>query len=90
MLTNINPLWIAIPASLDVCGSSLTFMALTMVPVSVSQMMRGIIVPITAFMSMCFLGRKQYRHHWTAIVLIVIGVFLVGYVAMTSPKASDV
>jgi len=33
--TNINPLLIAIPASCDFCGSSLMFVALTMVPASV-------------------------------------------------------
>jgi len=57
-LTNINPLWIAIPASCDFCGSTLMFVALTMTPASVYQMMRGIIVVITALMSICFLGRK--------------------------------
>jgi len=90
MLTNINPIWLAIPASCDFCGSTLMFVALTMCPSSVYQMMRGSIVVITAFFSMCFLGRKQYRHHWTAIVLIVLGVFVVGYVSMTSPKAGDI
>jgi len=58
MLTNINPLWLAIPASCDVCGSTLMFVALTMCPSSVYQMMRGSIVVITALFSMCFLGRK--------------------------------
>jgi len=57
-LTNINPLWLAIPATCDFCGSSLMFVALTMTPASVYQMMRGIIVVITALMSICFLGRK--------------------------------
>ena len=33
--TNINPLWLAIPASCDVCGSSLMFIALTMTSPSV-------------------------------------------------------
>jgi hypothetical protein len=33
--TNINPLLLAIPASCDVCGTSLMFVALTMVPASV-------------------------------------------------------
>jgi hypothetical protein len=33
--TNINPMLIAIPASCDFCGSSLMFVALTMVPASV-------------------------------------------------------
>jgi len=58
MPTNINPLLIAIPASCDFMGSSLMFVALTMVPASVYQMMRGIIVVITALFSMAFLGRK--------------------------------
>jgi len=58
MPTNINPMLIAIPASCDFMGSSLMFVALTMVPASVYQMMRGIIVVITALFSMEFLGRK--------------------------------
>jgi uncharacterized membrane protein len=45
-------------------------------------MMRGIIVVITAMLAMTFLGRKQYRHHWTGIILIVSGVFIVGIVAV--------
>jgi drug/metabolite transporter (DMT)-like permease len=65
------------------------FIALTMCPASVYQMMRGSIVVITALMSMAFLGRKQYRHHWTGIVLIVLGVVLVGLVSTFSPKAGD-
>ena len=60
------------------------FVALTMCPASVYQMMRGIIVVITALMSICFLGRKQFRHHWTGIVLILVGVFSVGYVSVRS------
>lgn len=90
MKTNINPLLLAIPASCDVCGTTLMYLALVMVPASVYQMMRGLIVVITALMSIVFLGRKQYRHHWTAIVLIIIGVFWVGYVSVAaSAKNSD-
>lgn len=33
--TNINPLWLAIPASCDFCGSSLMMISLVMVPASV-------------------------------------------------------
>ena len=88
MPTNINPLLIAIPASCDFCGSSLMFVALTMVPASVYQMMRGIIVVITALFSVCFLGRKQYRHHWVAIIFIVSGVAEVGVVTIASGTAS--
>jgi drug/metabolite transporter (DMT)-like permease len=88
MKTNINPLLLAIPASCDVCGSTLMFVALVMVPPSVYQMMRGLIVVITALMSIIFLKRKQYRHHWTGIVLIITGVFLVGYVSIKAEGSS--
>jgi len=40
------------------------------------------IVPICAFFSICFLGKKQYRHHWVAIVMIVGGIAFVGWVSI--------
>ena len=58
------------------------FIALTMVDASVYQMMRGIIVVITALLAWIFLGKKQYRHHWTGVVFILGGVAWVGYVAI--------
>ncbi len=79
----------AIPASCDVMGSTLMFVALTMVPASVYQMMRGLIVVITALMSIIFLGKKQYRHHWTGVGLILTGVFLVGFVSVSGGSGSE-
>jgi len=58
--------------------------SLTMVPASVYQMMRGMIVVITAFMSVVFLKRKQYRHHWLGVAMIFAGVAEVGYVAIAA------
>ena len=55
---NCNPLLLAIPATCDFCGSTLMFIALTMVDASVYQMMRGIIVVICAIFSVIFLGAK--------------------------------
>jgi len=89
MKTNINPIWLAIPATCDVCGSTLMLVALTMVAPSVYQMMRGLIVVITALLSIIFLGRKQYRHHWTGVALIITGVFVVGYVSVAGSTGSD-
>ena len=63
-------------------GSSLMFVALTMVDASIYQMMRGIIVVITALLAVIFLGRKQYRHHVVSLIMIVVGVAEVGYVAI--------
>jgi drug/metabolite transporter (DMT)-like permease len=79
---NASPLLLAVPASCDFCGSTLMFIALTMVPASVYQMMRGIITVITALLSIIFLKRKQYRHHWVGIACIIIGVAEVGYIAI--------
>jgi len=76
--TNINPLLLAIPACCDIIGSTLTFIALTLCAASVYQMMRGTIVIICAAMSMIFLKKKQYLHHFLSLGTIFIGVFMVG------------
>jgi len=65
------------------------FVSLTMVPASVYQMMRGMIVVITAIFSVVFLKRKQYRHHWLGVVLIVMALIEVGYVAIAGGSSDD-
>ena len=82
----MNPLLIAIPACFDICGSTFMFIALTMCAASVYQMMRGVIVVITAFMALVFLGRKQYAHHWISLSTIVLGVFIVGFVSIMASQ----
>ena len=82
--TSINPLLLAIPATFDICGSTLMFVALTQCAASIYQMMRGIIVLITAIMSILFLGNKQYCHHWSSLFVIVGGVAVVGLVGVIS------
>ena len=46
-------------------------------------MMRGLIVLVTAAMSMIFLGKKQYRHHYLSLLTIVLGIVLVGYASLS-------
>jgi len=46
-------------------------------------MMRGLIVFVTAGMSMIFLGKKQYRHHFISLLIIVIGIALVGIASLS-------
>jgi drug/metabolite transporter (DMT)-like permease len=87
MKTKINPFLLLIPASFDICGSTLMFVALTQCAASVYQMMRGIIVVITAAMSILFLGAKQYTHHWIALFMIVAGVAIVGITSVAYGKA---
>jgi drug/metabolite transporter (DMT)-like permease len=52
-------------------------------------MMRGSIVIITAALSMVFLGRKQYLHHWVSMIMIMIGLAAVGYIGVTFTKGED-
>lgn len=84
--TNINPLLLAIPASFDCIASTLMNIALTMVVASVYQMLRGLIIVITAIMSVIFLRRKLYRHHWSSMSVIFIGVFMVGLAKFLDPE----
>lgn len=65
------------------------FVALTQCAASVYQMMRGIIVVITAGMSILFLGAKQYVHHWISLMMIVAGVAIVGIVSVAMGKKDD-
>jgi len=74
----VTPWIILIPAMCDLVGSTLTFLALTMMAGSVYQMVRGAIVFITALFSILFLKSKLYRHHVTSLVVVFIGIFLVG------------
>jgi drug/metabolite transporter (DMT)-like permease len=76
--TNINPVILAIPAACDFTGSTLMNFALILCPASIYQMMRGFVVIVVAVMSVVFLKRKQYRHHWTSLAVLFTGVFLVG------------
>ena len=86
---NPNPLIMAIPATCDFAGSTLMFIALTMVPASVYQMMRGFINVVTPFLSIIFLKRKQYCHHWVGVIFIVMGVAEVGWVSLKYASSDD-
>jgi drug/metabolite transporter (DMT)-like permease len=84
--TNINVCLLAIPASFDVLASSLMFLALTMIPASIYQMMRGLIVFVAAILSIIFLKRRFHRHHWTSLALVVGGVAIVGASPILFPE----
>lgn len=86
---NPSPFLLAIPASCDFAGSTLMFIALTMVPASVYQMMRGFINVVTPLLSIIFLKKKQYIHHWVAIICIVLGVAEVGWVAIAFEDSEE-
>jgi len=55
---NPSPFLLAIPAACDFTGTTLMFIALTMVPASVYQMMRGFVNVVTPLFSIIFLKKK--------------------------------
>ena len=67
---------------MDFCGSTITFIALGLVPASVYQMMKGFIVVITCLFSFIFLRKPYFRHHWLGVVLVTGGIILVGVAAI--------
>ena len=87
--TEINEFLIAIPATFDCIGSSLMFIALTIIAASIYQMMRGFLIFIVASFSIVFLNRKLYRHHWTSLALIFLGLVLVGLSNILYPQNQD-
>lgn len=85
-IKNPNPskLWIALPAFMDSCGSSLQVVPLLLIPASVNQMLRGGVIVFTCLFSKIFLGKKVYRHHMLGVVLLVIGFVLVGIASVVT------
>ncbi len=61
--------------------------ALTMVAASVYQMLRGMKVIVTAAMSILFLKKKLYRHHWSSVGVIFLGLVLVGIAVLTGSNS---
>lgn len=52
-------------------------------------MLRGTVVFIIAFMSITFLKRVLYRHHWTSLSLLFIGLALVGATPLIFPDKEE-
>ena len=59
-----------------------------MISAGIFSSVMSLLVVFTAVLDMIFLGRKQYKHHWTGIVLIVLGVSIVGFVDVAK-KGTD-
>lgn len=64
---------------LDLTGSILATIGLMYINSSIYQLFRGSIVIFTGIWSILFLKRKLNYQHWTGMVLVVIGLFFVGF-----------
>ncbi len=77
-----------VSVSLNLLGSPLFYIGLSMIAGSVFQMMNGSVVAFTAILSVIFLKKKYHRHHWTGVIAIVGGVALVGWGGMRAKNKS--
>ncbi|ODV91169.1 hypothetical protein CANCADRAFT_25969 [Tortispora caseinolytica NRRL Y-17796] len=72
-------IYLAITALCDATGTTLMQTGLLFIPVSVYQMLRGALVLFVGIFSVVFLKRKLQAYHWYALVVVLFGVFLVGF-----------
>jgi drug/metabolite transporter (DMT)-like permease len=73
-----NPLIFLFPALCDMTGSSIMIIGLTMTTASSFQMLRGAVIIFTGFLSVAFLGKRLYKHHWLGMVFVVGGLVIIG------------
>lgn len=82
----LNPLWLAVPSFFDIIETSFKNIPLMLIAASVTQMLRSSVVFFTAMLALIFLGKKLYRHHWTSLLCIITGIFLVGLSTIVAGK----
>ncbi|KAL4487872.1 hypothetical protein ABPG72_022732 [Tetrahymena utriculariae] len=89
---NLNPnKWIfVIPTACDFTASTISFFAMSMMPLSIYYMIRGGNIVITAVFSVIFLKRKLYRQHVLGLSLAVCGFVTIGITSILLNKSSDI
>ncbi len=88
--TKFNSMLFGIPAIFDVLASIFQMIALTMVAASVFQMMRSVVIIITALLSCLFLKRKFFLHHLIGLLIIFFGILTVGLAVLVFKKDTSV
>ena len=76
---------LALPACCDMTGTTLMNVGLLFVAASIYQMTRGALVLFVGIFSVVFLKRKLYLYHWSALVIVVLGVAIVGLAGAIAP-----
>ena len=77
---------LALPACCDIAGTTLMNVGLLFVAASIYQMTRGALVLFVGLFSVMFLHRKLYLYQWSALVIVVLGVAIVGLAGAIAPN----
>jgi drug/metabolite transporter (DMT)-like permease len=82
--------WIfLLPAVCDLLGTSLGGIGLLYTPASVWQMLRGSTIIFSGLLSILFLKRKLYIHHWLGMFIVTSGLAVVGVSNVLRPDSTD-
>lgn len=77
---------LALPACCDIAGTTLMNVGLLFVAASIYQMTRGALVLFVGLFSVIFLHRKLYLYQWSALLIVVLGVAVVGLAGAIAPN----
>ncbi|PIA13069.1 hypothetical protein COEREDRAFT_83747 [Coemansia reversa NRRL 1564] len=78
-------LWMWIPATCDLLGTTLMNVGLFFTSASVYQMLRGAVVIFSSLFSVVFLGHRLERFQVISLAMVVTGVTIVGMSHIISP-----
>jgi drug/metabolite transporter (DMT)-like permease len=74
----MKPILMAVPTFFDIAETALKNVALGLISTSVSSMLKSSNLVFTAMLSVYFLNRIFYRHHYSSMGIIVVGVIMTG------------
>lgn len=77
--TEINQIWLALPAFLDTLNTTLKNIALLLLPASIQQMLLGGTIITACIVSRVMLKRQMEYFHWIGNILALTGFALAGY-----------
>jgi drug/metabolite transporter (DMT)-like permease len=89
-MTGLAQLLFLFPAVCDIAGTTLMNVGLILTPVSIYQMSRGALVLWVGILSVVFLGRRLRAYQWSALVVVMLGVALVGLAGSMVKKSEEV
>ena len=79
-------LLLALPSCCDITGTTLMNVGLLFVAASIYQMTRGALVLFVGIFSVLFLRRRLFAYQWSALVIVVLGVGIVGLAGAIAPN----
>ncbi|KAK5664289.1 hypothetical protein OQA88_507 [Cercophora sp. LCS_1] len=85
VLSGWRVLLLALPATCDICGTTLMNVGLLLVAASIYQMTRGALVLFVGLFSVVFLRRKLHLFQWLSLVGVMTGVAIVGLAGAIQP-----